>query len=85
MASTDGRSEEQTESGKQMRLFVKFFEALQNSQQLKADRAIRKHYHLLQEAHAYAHKREIEAASNNAGRASQKSFTIGAQLVTSQV
>jgi len=68
-----------------MRLFVKFFEALQNSQQLKADRVIRERYHLLEEARAHVRRREIEAASNNAGRVLQKSFTIGTQLFIPQI
>jgi hypothetical protein len=55
-------------------------EALHNSRQRQADREIRRHWHLVEEARKYHRRREIEAASSKAGRPSQRSFATAAPL-----
>ena len=57
-----------------MNPIARFFEALQNSRKLDADRVIRRYWHLVEEAHAYDRRREIEAASNNVERALERAF-----------
>jgi hypothetical protein len=64
---------------------ARMIEALHNSRQRQADRVIRRHWHLVEEAHQYDRRREIEAASSNAGRPSQRSFTTAAPLCSPEI
>jgi len=68
-----------------MNSIARFFEALHHSQQIKADRVIRRYRHLVEEAHEYERKREIKAAGTIAGRASSAPFASGKQLCSSQI
>ena len=66
-----------------MNRIARLFEALQNSRQREAHGVIRRYWHLVEEAHEYERRFEIEAACSNA-RALQKSFTTDEHLCIPQ-
>jgi hypothetical protein len=68
-----------------MNRIARLFEALQNSRKLEADRVIRRYWHLVEEAHEYERKREIEATYNNVGRTLERTFITGESLCNPQI